>query len=92
ELLTRPSTDRIVDAMRRCETGDRRLRAGLPKGTDVFDKTGTVGRCSNDAGIVRLPDGTHLALAVFARGGRDAAARDEAIARVASAAWRAFTM
>jgi len=91
ELLSRASTDRILDAMRRCTTGDRRLRAGLPKGTEVFDKTGTVRSCSNDAGILTLPDGTHLVIAVFTRGGRDAAARDETIARVARAAWRAFT-
>lgn len=90
ELLSRPSTDRILDTMRRCATGDRRLRAGFPKGTEVLDKTGSVGRCSNDAGIVRLPDGTHLVLAVFTRGGRDGAARDETIARVARAAWQAF--
>jgi beta-lactamase class A len=91
ELLSRASTDRMLDSMRRCATGDHRLRAGLPKGTDVFDKTGTVRSCANDAGIVRLPDGTHLVLAVFTRGGRDGAARDEAIARVARAAWQAFT-
>jgi hypothetical protein len=40
--------------------------------------------------MLTLPDGTHLVLAVFVRGGRDAAARDEAIARIARAAWRAF--
>jgi len=91
ELLSQASTDRLFDSMRRCATGDRRLRAGLPKGTEVFDKTGTVRSCSNDAGILTLPDGTHLAVAVFTRGGRDAAARDETIARVARAAWRAFT-
>ena len=89
ELLSRTSTDRILDAMRRCATGDKRLRAGLPKGTEVRDKTGTVGSCSNDAGIVTLPDGTHLVLAVFVRGGA-AAGRDSAIASVARAAWRAF--
>ena len=92
ELLPRASTARILDSMRRCATGDRRFKAGVPKGTDVLDKTGTVGSCSNDAGIVSLPDGTHLALAVFTRGGRDAAARDETIARVARAAWRAFAL
>ena len=90
ELLPRASTARILDSMRRCATGDRRLQAGVPKGADVLDKTGTVASCSNDAGIVSLPDGTHLALAVFTRGGRDAAARDETIARVARAAWQAF--
>ena len=90
ELLPLPRTDFILDAMRRCTTGGKRLRAGLPKGTDVRDKTGTVRSCSNDAGIITLPDGTHLVVAVFVRGGADAAARDAAIASVASAAWEAF--
>lgn len=91
ELLSRASTDQILDAMRRCATGDRRLRAGLPSHTEVLDKTGTVGSCSNDAGIVRLPDGTHFVLVVFVRGGTQTAAREVAIASVARAAWQAFT-
>jgi len=90
ELLPRPRAEIILGAMRRCRTGDRRLRAGLPSGTEVLDKTGTVASCSNDVGIITLPDGTHLALAAFTRGGRDAAARDETIARIARAAWSAF--
>ncbi|MEO8585962.1 MAG: class A beta-lactamase [Acidobacteriota bacterium] len=90
ELLSRPSTDRILDAMRRCATGGRRLRAGLPKGTEVFDKTGTLRSCANDSGIVTLKDGSHIVLAVFARGGKDAAARESAIASVAKAAWETF--
>ena len=90
ELLSRPDTDRVLDAMRRCATGATRLRAGLPKGTEVFDKTGTARSCANDVGIATLPDGTHLVVAVFTRGGRDAAARDGAIASVARAAWETF--
>jgi beta-lactamase class A len=90
ELLPAPATNRILDAMRRCATGDRRLRAGLPKGTEVRDKTGTLRACSNDVGILTLPDGTHLVVAVFTRGGTDPAGRDAAIASVARAAWQAF--
>jgi beta-lactamase class A len=90
EFLSRASTDRILDAMQRCATGDQRLRAGVPKGTEVFDKTGTVGSCANDAGIITLPDGTHLVLAVFTRGGTEAARREVAIASVARAARQAF--
>lgn len=82
--------DRNVSGIR-ISLDEKGMGAGLPKGTEVFDKTGTVRSCSNDAGIVRLPDGTHLALVVFTRGGRDSGARDEAIARVARAAWRAFS-
>ncbi|HSB37084.1 MAG TPA: class A beta-lactamase [Thermoanaerobaculia bacterium] len=92
ELLSKAGTERLLDAMRWCWTGDRRLRAGVPAGTEVFDKTGTVGRCTNDVGIVTLPDRTHLAVAVFVRGGRDNAAREAVIARVARAAWDAFSM
>jgi beta-lactamase class A len=91
ELLPRPRTEMILDSMRRCATGDRRLRAGLPKGTEVRDKTGTVRSCANDAGILTLPDGTHVAVVVFTRGGKDSAERDAAIASVARATWQAFT-
>jgi beta-lactamase class A len=90
ELLSKSSTDRILDAMRRCATGERRLRAGLPKGTEIRDKTGTATSCANDAGIVTLPDGSHVVVAVFTRGGRDAAAREAAIASMAKAAWEAL--
>ena len=89
ELLSKASTDRILDSMRRCATSGRRFRAGFPKGAEVFDKTGTMRLSSNDVGIVTLPDGTHVVLAVFARGGRDAAARESAIASIAKAAWEA---
>ncbi len=90
ELLPGPSTLRVLDAMRRCATGGRRLRAGLPARTEVRDKTGTLRSCSNDAGIVTLPDGTHLVVAVFTRGRADPAKRDAAIASLARAAWEAF--
>ena len=90
DLLPEAGTARLLDAMRRCRTGDRRLRAGLPAGAEVFDKTGTVGRCTNDVGIVTLPDRSHLVVAVFVRGGDDASAREATIARVARAAWDAF--
>lgn len=65
--LSPRSRDFILDAMRRSPTGTRRIRAGVPPGTEVADKTGTIGRTTNDVGLVTLPDGTHLALAVFVR-------------------------
>ena len=91
ELLSKAATEYLLDAMRRCRTGDRRLRAGVPAGTEVFDKTGTVGTCTNDVGIVTLPGGSPLVISVFVRNGRDKATREAAIARVARAAWDAFT-
>jgi len=50
---------------------DRRIKALLPKGTKVFHKTGSartyngLTRATNDAGIIVLPDGSHLAVSVF---------------------------
>jgi beta-lactamase class A len=89
ELLSKASTDRILDSMRRCATSNRRFRASLPKGVEVFDKTGTMRLSSNDVGILTLRDGSHAALAVFTRGGAGAEAREKAIASIAKAAWEA---
>lgn len=50
---------------------NRRIKGLLPPGTPVFHKTGTAGtfngltRATNDAGIITLPDGNHVALSVF---------------------------
>jgi beta-lactamase class A len=92
DLLSRASTDRILAAMRRCATGDRRIRAGVPKGTEVFDKTGTMGRTANDVGLVRLPGGGTLAVSVLIRssfvGEKE---REDVIARIAAAAFSAFS-
>ena len=54
--------------MRRCRTGEKRLKGLLPPGTEVAHKTGTIGRASNDVGIIALPDGGgSVAVAVFVK-------------------------
>jgi len=91
ELLSSASTERLLSAMRRCATGDRRIRAGVPSGSEVFDKTGTIGRCVNDVALVRLPGGPTLALSVLLRSSTlGEADRDAVIAKVARAAAAAF--
>jgi beta-lactamase class A len=67
EWISPTSRGFLLDAMRRSPTGTRRIRAGVPAGTEVADKTGTIGRTTNDVALVTLPDGTHVALAVFVR-------------------------
>jgi beta-lactamase class A len=92
EGLAPESRERLLDAMRRSPTGSRRIRAGVPGGTPVATKTGTLGSTTNDVGIVRLPDGTHLAIAVLvARSRRPNAAVEPAIARVAGGVYEHFT-
>jgi hypothetical protein len=74
--------------------GPRWIKGLLPADTLVAHKTGTshtVGgltRATNDVGIVRLPDGWHLAVAVFVADSKaDEATREAVIARIARAAW-----
>jgi beta-lactamase class A len=78
--------------MRRNTTGDRRIRALLPKGTPVWDKTGTMGRSANDIGLVELPDGkgTLVVVALVKSSEKGYDARETGIARVAKAAFDAF--
>lgn len=85
------SREFVLDAMRGSPTGTRRIRAGVPAGTEVAEKTGTIGRVTNDVGLVTLPDGTHLALAVFVRNStRSNADVEPAIAAAARAAYAHF--
>lgn len=46
-------------------TGDNRIRAGVPSGWRVGDKTGSCGNASNDIGIVWPPEGEPFVLTVY---------------------------
>lgn len=91
ELLSTGSTEHLLGLMRRNKTGGARLRALLPKSTEVFDKTGTGGRSTNDVGILTLPDGSHVAIAVFVMSSPEpTAACERVIAEVAQAVYAGF--
>jgi len=69
--------------------GAKRLRGLLPPGTIVAHKTGTSGAqkgvtaATNDIGIITLPDGKHLAIAVFVSDSpADEATREGVIAKI----------
>lgn len=47
------------------QTGDDRIRAGIPMGWRVGDKTGTCGNASNDVGIVWPPEGEPFVLSIY---------------------------
>ncbi len=90
-LLTADSTQYLFDVMARCVTGRSRLKGQLPAGTPVAHKTGTLAGVSDDVGIVTLPNGHHLAIAVFARGMRTEWERDANIARLTRVLYDGFT-
>jgi beta-lactamase class A len=68
EILDPASCDLMIDIMRNCQTGEGRIKGGLPPGTRVAHKTGTIAGTVNDCGIVYLPDGQgHLVLTVLTK-------------------------
>ncbi|HEX7316216.1 MAG TPA: class A beta-lactamase [Pyrinomonadaceae bacterium] len=89
--LAPPRAEVLLGIMSRTITGDRRLRAGVPKGTPVADKTGSGPSTTNDVGVITLPgDRGHLALAVLIDGSKlSARQQEDLIAEVARAAYDA---
>jgi beta-lactamase class A len=69
--LSEESTDLLLEFMKGSDTGGRRLKRGIPEGATVAHKTGTGGTkdgmssATNDIGIITLPDGRHIAIAVY---------------------------
>ncbi|MFW6099941.1 MAG: serine hydrolase [Bacteroidota bacterium] len=56
ELLNEAHTDFLLNVMKGVTTGDRRIKAGLPREVKFFQKTGTQVRRACNMGII-LPDG-----------------------------------
>jgi beta-lactamase class A len=80
--------------MQESKTGLTRILSLLPKGTVVADKTGASGMqngsaaATNDIALVSLPDGRHVAIAIFVSDAEAAdAVRDSVIAKIARSAW-----
>lgn len=96
ELLQPAQETLLLGFMNRTMTGLKRLRASLPAGTPVADKTGTgqAGVATNDVGIITLPEGQgHLAIAVFISGSKlSVEAQEELIAEIARAAYNALAL
>ena len=88
DALSESSSALLIDIMERCETGLNRLKGRLPADTVVAHKTGTIGRTTNDVGIVTLPGGAgHLILVAFVKqSDLDVPDRERAIADAARAA------
>ena len=93
ELLQPPQLSLLLGFMERARTGgERRLRANLPAGTQVADKTGTGDDTTNDVGLITLPDGKgHLAIAVLiTRSKLSAESQEKLIAELARAAYDSY--
>ena len=93
ELLQPPQYSLLFGFMERARTGgERRLRADLPAGTQVAEKTGTGDNNTNDVGLITLPEGKgHLAMAVLISGAKiSTEAQEKLIAELARAAYDSY--
>jgi beta-lactamase class A len=72
DVLKSASRDRLIDWLVACETGKKRLRAGLPGNWVVGDKTGTGENMAvNDLAIAMPPGRAPILVAVYMSEGRD---------------------
>jgi beta-lactamase class A len=92
EIIDPASCEIILDIMLKCQTGEGRIKGGLPPGTAVAHKTGTIAGTVDDCGIIYLPDGQgHLVLTVWTKNFMDDTEDVEAIiARIARFAYDYF--
>lgn len=96
-VLSTASRDLLLDLMINSRPGAKRIKGLLPVGTVVAHKTGTsatingVTSATNDIGIITLPDGRQLAIAVLVSDTRaNQKTREEVIAKIAQAAWKCW--
>jgi beta-lactamase class A len=87
-------TKLLLDWLEESPTGPRRIKGLLPAGTVVMHKTGSSGTergvapATNDIGLIALPGGRRLAIAIFVTdSAAGEATRDSVIARIARAAY-----
>lgn len=97
-ILSSKSTAYLWDVMTRTSTGPKRLKGKLPKGTVLAHKTGSSGEnaagiaaATNDSGILVLPDGRRVAVAVFVSDSpASETEREGVIADVAKIVWESY--
>jgi beta-lactamase class A len=98
EGLSAASAALLDELLSRVTTGPQRIKGALPPGTPVEHKTGTSStldgktNATNDVGIITLPNGHRVAIAVFVHASpADQATRERTIARLARAAYDTFS-
>ncbi|CAN5680261.1 class A beta-lactamase [soil metagenome] len=96
--LSKVSQALLLRWMTQVTRGAGRIKGQLPVGTVVARRTGSSGThngmtaATNDTGIVTMPDGRHMAVAVFVSDSRAGdETRAKVIAEIARAAWDRWT-
>ncbi|MBV8253961.1 MAG: class A beta-lactamase, subclass A2 [Chitinophaga sp.] len=96
-VLSDSSKQYLYHLMATSGPGKNRLKAQLPAGTEIAHKTGTswtkngITAATNDAGIITLPNGKHVAITVFVSDAKATETeREGTIAAIAKAVWDAY--
>ncbi len=95
--LTPESHKLLLQLLTETPTGPKRIKGQLPPGTVVAHKTGTGGgegmiSAVNDIGLITLPNGKTLAIAVFISDTKlDRDSAEAVIAKISRAAWDCST-
>jgi len=91
------SAKHLEDLLLQVGTGAKRIKGALPPGTSVAHKSGTSrtqnGRtdATNDVGLISLPNGNRIAIAVFVHDSpAEEQMREETIAKLARAVYETF--
>lgn len=85
EALSPASRQQLLDWLLANTTGGKRLKAGVPAGWQVGDKTGTYGTDANDVGILFPPRRAPLIVSAYlADSQAEAAVKDACLAQVAA--------
>lgn len=80
DVLPEDKRDILVDMMRANTTGDDLIRAGVPEGWEVGDKTGACGHGTrHDIGVLWPPEGAPVVLAVMSSRDEAGAEYDDAL-------------
>jgi beta-lactamase class A len=95
DFLSPASHAYLWKILQETSTGPKQIKGLLPAGTVVYHKTGRSGTnaqgisaATNDVGIITLPNGNHLAIAIFVcNSPADMPTRESVIARIAKSAY-----
>ena len=87
-VISAEASEKMIDILA-AQEHRRGIPAGLPKGTRVANKTGSITAIAHDAGLVLRPDGSSYVLVVLTRGFARTRDANEVIAAVSRAAFRA---
>ena len=87
KVISADASKKMIEILAAQEHNDG-IPAGLPEGTRVAHKTGTITRIAHDAGLVMRPDGTAYVLVVLTRNFPKSSEAEEVIAAISRAAWQ----